>query len=292
MKRLLVSGGTGFVGKNVGGELKKRNYTVRCIVRPYSKNRQIIKDAGFEPYFANILQYESLPPAFYEVDYVINLVGIIQPYRSNTFYRVHVEATRNMVDLSKKCGVKKFIQMSALGTRPDAISQYHKTKWIAEEYVRQSGLRYTIFRPAVIFGEGSGFVKTMLSLLEKPFFIPIAGSGESRVQPVYVGDVAKAIVDAIEDSQTDNKTIELGGPAVYTYRQIIEILSRARGVDKPKIIIPLALLKMVAFFLEKLMDVPPFTRDQLLMLKEDNVCRDVSQGFVNFEDWCKGLTSI
>jgi NADH dehydrogenase len=213
-------------------------------------------------------------------DAAIHLVGIImeRPRKGVTFERMHFEATRAMVDAAKRNNVRRYVQMSALGTRPDAASRYHQTKWKAEEYVRGGGLDWTIFRPALIHGPG-GFMKMEAGWARKaspPFVVmPYFGKGlfglggAGLLQPVYVKDVASAFVDAIDTPASLRKTYDLAGPERFTWPQLhqaaAEEIVGKRRLTAP---IPVWFAKLLAGVgLGPMLD---FSRDQIVMSQEDN----------------------
>jgi NADH dehydrogenase len=290
LHRVLVTGGTGFVGRYLVRELKARGYRVSLLVRPESKVPEDCLDCEVFP--GNIWQGATLQQAFsYRPDAVIHLVGIIQPYKQDTFERVHVVGTKNLVGYAEGAEVERFIHMSALGARADSPSQYHRTKWAAEEIVRSSRLNYTIFRPSIIFGEESQFIKTLIGLLRIPLVTPVVGLGSNKLQPIYVGDVARFFVDALDNPVSLGKTLELGGPRFMEFDRILDLLMLATQVRRVKIHFPIYLLRPLVFFMERLLPRPPLTNDQLTMLKQDNIC-DVSEALnlfdfplVDFEEW-------
>ena len=290
---VLVTGGTGFVGRCILKELKTNGYNIRCLVRQDSPRLDISKETGSDIVLGNIWQKDTLKAAFDGVDYVIHLVGIIKPYKDNSFERVHIEGTRNLIEEATRHGIGKFVQMSALGARKDAKSQYHKTKWIAEEIVKTSGLRYTIFRPSIIFGEDCEFLEILKQLISKPLITPIVGLGRNKLQPIYVGDVAQVFAKALSNEQSDGKTINLGGMRSMPLDEIIDIITTTMDKWKLKIHIPIYMMKPFAFLMELILSNPPITRDQLTMLKEDNICGldEVMRLFkidpVDFEKWAK-----
>src|SRR5262245_57525096 len=162
MQRVFVTGGTGFVGKHVVRALLARGFLVRCLVRPGSENDL----RGFESIDrvpGDVLRPDGLAPSMEGCAAVVHLVGIIRERRSRglTFERLHTQATRNMLALAHAAGIRRYVQMSALGTRPGARSRYHRTKWEAEEAVRASDLEWTIFRPSIIFGRGDELMSAL-----------------------------------------------------------------------------------------------------------------------------------
>ncbi|MGR3309139.1 MAG: SDR family oxidoreductase, partial [Candidatus Brocadiales bacterium] len=195
---ILVTGGTGFVGRNIVRKLIQSNQDVRCLVRKTS-NLSILDALKVEHSEGDITQPKTLLKATEGIDTVIHLVGIIREGRNATFEKIHAEGTANVVEASKKGGVKKFVHMSALGAGPEAISRYHKTKWQGEEAVRASGLDYVIFRPSIICGGDDEFVNMFAKMIRQTVLtrmMPVIGSGKYKMQPIYVGDVAHCFVKA------------------------------------------------------------------------------------------------
>ncbi|MBI4008052.1 MAG: complex I NDUFA9 subunit family protein [Planctomycetes bacterium] len=272
---ILVTGGTGFVGRNMVRKLLQENQKVRCLVRKTS-NLSIFDGLELEYSEGDITQPQTLPKAMEGIDTVINLVGIIREGKNVTFEKIHAEGTANVVDAAKKGGIKKFVQMSALGTGAQAVSRYHKTKWQGEEAVRASGLEYVIFRPSIICGADDKFVNMFARMIRQTFLtrmMPVIGSGKYKMQPIYVGDVAHCFVTAAcRGEKQFATTYELGGPEQLTFNEILNTIMRVMGKRRIKVHLPLWVGKILAFFMEKLLSAPPLTREQLTMLQIDNIC--------------------
>jgi uncharacterized protein YbjT (DUF2867 family) len=263
---IAVTGAPGFVGREVARQARDAGFPVRAIVRdPKSAV------PGCEIFHGNVIHAPSLEGAFDDVKCVIHLVGIIHAWRENTFERAHVEATRNVLDAAKKAGVKRYLHMSALGTRADGRSRYHQTKWAAEELVRRSGLAWTIFRPSLIYGPGDISINALAKLLRRLPFVPVLGSGNSNIQPISVENVAKCFVEAVRNDDSVGKTYDLCGPVAFTWNELYDKLLTFYGLRKPKLHLPLPVARMQAAVFEKLLPNPPFNRDQLIMTEEDNV---------------------
>ncbi|MFH1538686.1 MAG: complex I NDUFA9 subunit family protein [bacterium] len=277
MKKVLVTGATGFVGGHIVEELLGRGYEVSALVRSPEKAGGLGK-RGVELRPGGILKPETLD--FSGFDAVIHLVGIIREAGEQTFERVHYEGTVNVVEAAKWAGVKRYVHMSALGTRPGAKSNYHKTKFKAEEHVRGSGLPFVIFRPSVIFGERGEFTKMLADFFKNPFFVPVIGSGESRMQPVSVKDVAKLFADALANEKSVNRVFELGGPKAFTFNELLDEAGRQLGKKRFKLHMPMPVAFVIASVFEKVLAKPPLTRDQLIMLREDSVCDTSEAGEV------------
>jgi len=198
-----------------------------------------------------------------------------------TFERMHFQATKSVVDAALGAGVKRYVHMSALGTRADAVSEYHRTKWRAEQYVRASGLEWTIIRPSMIHGPRGELLAMEAAWARKkaaPFlFMPYFGKGmmgrggAGMLQPVYVGDVARAFVDALEKPQTIGEVYPLGGTEQVTWPELHETVARAVvGKKRWVMAIPVWYAKLLTRIAPaKLL---PFNRDQVIMSQEDNTC--------------------
>jgi NADH dehydrogenase len=207
---------------------------------------------------------------------VVHLVGIIRESRGASFRDVHVESTRTVIQACGDAGVSRLLHMSALGTRPDARSRYHRTKWEAEELVRTSGLEATVFRPSVIFGAGNSFLPRMRNLVRSAVAVPVIGAGLNLLQPVWVEDVVSCFAAALDMPETIGRTFELGGPETYGFEEILDMLAAVEGIDRPKVHIPVVLARPAVGVLSRLVPGFPVTADQLRMLLEDNTC-DIAQ---------------
>lgn len=271
---ILVTGGTGFVGRNIVRLLVEKGQDVRCLVRE-SSPRNVLDGLDVDFCTGDILVPDTLKEAFNGIDTAIHLVGIIKEIKGATFERIHAEGTMNVLEAAGEAGIKKYIHMSALGTRPGAISRYHKTKWQAEEAVRNSGLKYVILRPPIICGADDEFVNMFAKMINQTFItrmIPVIGKGESRMQPIYVGDVAHCFYEAAVNENISDKTYEIGGPDAISFNEILDTIMKVMQKSRFKIHLPMVMFKPIAFIMEKTLSNPPLNRDQLIMLKEDNVC--------------------
>jgi uncharacterized protein YbjT (DUF2867 family) len=274
-KRVFVTGGSGFVGQSVIEELLSRGYEVGALSRngDLNTNAKVVRGDLFTP--------AALDEGIAGCDAVIHLVGIImeKPSAGVTFRRIHVEGTKAVVDAAKRAGVRRYVHMSALGVRPDAASTYHQTKHEAEEYVRASGLNWTIIRPSMIHGPRGEFTRMQAQWAKKkamPFlFMPYFGAGvlglggAGKLQPVFVGDVARAFVDAVEKPETIGHAYSLAGPDVLTWQELHRTVARA-VVGRSRWVVPIP-----AWYAKMLTHVTPakllpFNRDQIVMSQEDN----------------------
>jgi uncharacterized protein YbjT (DUF2867 family) len=293
-ERVFVTGGSGFVGSAILQELSRRNIPATALV-----NRRNLPAAGGDvvSFKGDIFDPGSLAEGLKDCRAVIHLVGIIfeKPGEGITFERMHVESTRNVVETVKRAGIRRLIHMSALGVRPEAVSDYHKTKWRGEEIVRGSGLEWTIFRPSMIHGPAGEFMKMEAKWARKqspPFlFMPYFGAGifgtggAGLVQPVYVRDVARGFVDALGNGKSISRAHPLAGKARLSWPQMHRLASRAI-VGKPRLA-----LGIPAWYGRLLTSVVPrgllpFNRDQIVMSQEDNTA-DMAE-FISDFGWEPG----
>lgn len=268
---ILLTGGTGFVGGNLVRELIEGSHKVRCLVRNPDKAKSL-RDAGCELVRGDVTDRSSVLYAITpEIDVVIHLVGILVETRAAAFKAIHTEGTRNVVEACKEKGVKRYLHISALGTRSGARSEYHKTKWEAEEIIRASTLDYTIFRPSVIFGKEDRFTNLFASVIRLSPIIFMPGDGRNKMQPVFVKDLVRAMAASIRNDASKNKVYEVAGPEVFTFDGIIDKIAEALGRTVFKVHIPMPLMRVNALLAECVLSKPPITRDALLMLEEDNI---------------------
>lgn len=268
--KIFISGGTGFVGGHLCQELLQRGHTLRLLVHSRGEGER----EGIELFRGDVTDAQSCLEGARGCDAVINLVGIIRefPGRGVTFARLHVEATRNMVAAAQQCGIRRYLQMSALGSRPGAVSGYHRSKFAAEELVVASGLDYTIFRPSLIFGRGDAFVSMLAGYIGSLYFVPVIGDGTYRLQPIAVEDVARCFALALEKPETTGQVFTLCGKDRLTYLELVDAIGRVLGKSSVlKVKNPLFLMKLVTPLLEGF-SFYPLTSDQITMLLEESIC--------------------
>jgi len=288
--QVLVTGASGFVGNRVVAELLARGHGVRCLVRPGSEGK-LKAAAQVELARGSILDEAAVAEAARGCDAVIHLVGIIRefPGRGVTFEAVHVRATEILVDAARDAGARRFLHMSALGARGTDADPYHVTNFQAEEYVRASGLTYTIFRPSVIYGPEDQSINLFARQMRVFPLFPVIGDGLYQMQPVAVGTVARAFASALELPATENRIYEVGGPEPLTFNEIIDTLAAVLGRRVWKVHLPVWTMRLAAFWLGRFTWFP-LTTGQLRMLLEGNTCdpapfyRDFGLTPVSFKD--------
>ncbi len=277
MSHIFITGGTGFVGRHIIKLALKRGHNLTVLVRSKEKASQIFgqnKDLKFIK--GDINDVDSMERGMKGCDSVIHLVGIIYEIkkRGATFEAVHLQGTLNVLEAINRVGIKRLLHMSALGARPEAKARYQKTKWAAEEAVKKSGLQWTVFRPTLIFGPEDDFINKFEKMTRRLPFLPIIGSGRNNFQPVWIEDVANCYVQAIEDKKTIEKAYGLAGPDVFTFEELMKLLLRVTNRKRFIVKIPKTLAIFNTKILEKILDPPPISMDQLAMLDDDNVCSD------------------
>jgi len=275
--KILITGATGFVGNALVRQLVDKGHGVRAMVGRSNSSRAtaLARMERVERVESTFDRPDRLREAMRETEAVIHLIGIIAPTRSRTYSQAHVQTTRLLLEAARQEGVRRFVHMSALGTRPEAISRYHQTKWEAEELVRRSGLDYTIFRPSIIYGPGDQFVNTLAKLIQRFPWVPVLGSGRGRMQPLGVDEVAFCFERCLEEVRSHGMTFDLGGPEALSLRQVFETIEDVLGRPRRQFRIPAGLLWPLALGCEWIMGgllnyPPPLTRDQLAMLEESN----------------------
>jgi uncharacterized protein YbjT (DUF2867 family) len=270
--KVLITGGTGFVGPAVVRATIERGHDVRCLVRD-RRGGSSVAALGAELVEGDMTDAASLRIAVQGCDAVTHLVAIRQGPR-NAFQRVMVEGTRDLVAAARDNGVRRFVHMSALGVSDETryLVPYYEAKWEMERTVEGSGLEYVVFRPSFIFGPSGGILGTFGRIARLAPVTPVIGSGKQRIQPIWVDDVAAYFAEALDKAEATNRTFELGGPDVVDWNEFWERLKRAYGIRRPSVNVPIAFMRANALVTERLPGNIPLTRDLLTMLESgDNV---------------------
>ena len=287
--KIFIAGGTGFVGGHLLDELLRHGHQLQLLVH----KRSLKYAHDIEQIEGDVTSLESFADAVSGCGAVINLVGIIRefPARCVTFERLHVQATVNLLAASSQAGVRRYLQMSALGTRPDACSRYHATKFRAEELVRSSGLDYTILCPSLIYGPKDAFINMLAGQLRMAPVVPVIGSGAYRLQPIHAADVARCFALALELPETIGQSYELCGNERLSYLELLDAVASAMGRSAPfKVHLPLGLMRTIIPVLQQVPQFP-ITMDQLQMLIEENICDGRWKRIFGFEprDFREGI---
>ncbi|MGC2413261.1 MAG: complex I NDUFA9 subunit family protein [Stellaceae bacterium] len=271
--RAAILGGAGFIGRYVVKRLAERGdvLTVGGRNAAAAKFLKLKGDVG-QVGLVNVgIDDEALLSAFVaNNDTVINLVGILHEKGAQRFEMAHHVGPARLARLAREAGAQRFVHVSAIGADPRSPSAYARTKAAGEEAVRDAFPTATIVRPSVVFGPEDQFFNRLAAVAMISPVIPLIGGGETRIQPVYVGDVADAVIRVIDDPATAGRTYELGGPTVYSFRALVELLLAEIRRKRLLIDLPFGLASLQARVLS-LLPSPPLTPDQVEMLKRDNV---------------------
>ncbi len=274
-----VDGATGFVGVHVIAALRERGHRTVAVVRKSSNSRdlELLESLGARTVAVDLESEAELSDAMRGCDRLVHLIGSIAPPRGIDLESLHGGIASRCFRAAKGASVAKVAMVTALGAGPDAASLYHRSKWRAEETLRGSGLAWVVLRPSLIVGRSVGhrdskMVRRYVDLIEQRRRVPLVLGGRNRVQPIVVTDLAQAVCKALERSDWDGRTLELGGAEVMTTREFVERLMRAVGEKKDFLTIPGPLAWCAASVLEAVQEVPLLSHDQLRIARIDGDC--------------------
>lgn len=300
MKGLVtVFGGSGFVGAQIVRALAKRDFRIRVAVRNPGRAYRLpmLGDVGqIEIVQANVRNAPSVERALEGAEACVNAVAVLFESGRQGFEALHVEGARTIAGIAKAAGVRRFVQISALGADHESPSRYGRTKAAGEAAVREAIASAVILRPSVVFGQSDQFFNRFAAMAMVSPALPLIGGGGTRFQPVYVGDVAAAVGEAIQSPSAEGRTYELGGPGVYSFRALMEIL--LEQIERPRLLVP------IPFALAKVLGVagdlvaasgliaPPITSDQVELLRRDNVVASGALGLADLGVTASALEPI
>ena len=274
--KILVTGGTGFVGPRVVHALRAQDRAVRVLVRNPSRGAQTAA-WGAELVTGDVSERESLRRALDGCTHAVHMVSIIRG-RPGDFERVMTQGTENLLAAAREAGLRRLVLMSALGTSAPvaATVPYYRSKWAMEQAVQSSGLEHTIFRPSFVFGAGGGALKTFVQQVRWSPVVTVIGKGLQRSQPIWVDDVAAYFAAGIDLPAAANRVFELGGPDVVTWDELYTRIARTLGKRRPLVHVPFGIARAGARLTERLPGAP-LSADQVAMLEgADNVVADAS----------------
>lgn len=280
-KIITLFGGSGFLGRYLVRHLARQGHVLRIAVR-HPERANFLKPLGdvgqITPVPASLLHEESVRRAVEGVDAVVNFVGILYERGQRSFQAVHVEGARRVAAAASDAGAQTLVHVSAIGADAGAPARYAKSKAAGETAVMSAFPKATIIRPSIVIGPEDDFFNRFAAMTRISPALPLIGGGTTRFQPVYVGDIAEAIAKTLLEPGHAGKLYELGGPQVFTFKQLMELLLSEIARKRLLINLPSSLASFNARFLE-LLPVPPLTRDQVLLLKQDNVVSADARGF-------------
>jgi NADH dehydrogenase len=282
-RRATVFGGSGFIGRHIVRRLAAEGAVVRVAVRRPNQ-ALFLKPMGavgqIVPVAADVRDEAAVAAAVHGAEDVINATSLYVERGRATFAAVHEKGAETVARAAAEAGVARFVQLSGIGADPRSPSRYARSRARGEQLVRAAFPGATILRPSIVFGPEDKFFNTFAALAQLSPALPLFGGGRTRLQPVYVGDVAEAARRALHDTSAPGKTYELGGPRVYTFRELLELLLAEIGRHRLLVPVPFMIAEIQAAFLS-LLPSPPLTRDQVKLLKADNV---VTGGALGLED--------
>ncbi|MBK1657867.1 complex I NDUFA9 subunit family protein [Paracraurococcus ruber] len=267
-----VFGGSGFIGRYVVQRLASLDYVVRVAVGHPDAARFLLTQGRvgqIVPLAASVADAGAVARAVAGADLAVNLVGILHERKPGDFRRLQAEGAGTVARLAAEAGVERLVHVSAIGADPASPSQYGRTKGEGEAAVRAAFPQAAILRPSIVFGPEDQFFNRFAGMARLLPVMPVV-EGATRFQPVYVGDVADAVIAAATREDALGKTFELGGPRVWSFRELLRFILETTGHRRPMLDMPAGLVRLQAR-LSELLPNPPLTRDQLLMLQRDNL---------------------
>ncbi len=271
-------GGTGFLGRRMALAFQERDLEVRIAAR--RPDRLVLPQKGpstFRRHVADLRDARSLEAALEGAEVAVNAVSLYLEEGELTFDAIHVEGARRLARLAQRQGCKRLLHISGLGSDPASRSAYVRARGLGEEAVRAEFPDAIVFRPSVMFGQDDAFLSTLLSLVSRLPAVPLFGRGRTRLQPVFVDDVASAAVAAIMDRAEPQPLYELGGPEIYRYRELLEIVMAAAG--KRPLIVPCPFWAWEGLAaLSGLLPSPPLTEGQVALMRHDNIAATALPG--------------
>jgi NADH dehydrogenase len=273
-RRVTIIGASGFVGRYVVKDLAQQGVVIAALSRHAADDAGFLRPMGdvgqVAPIEVNILDEPRLAAALAGAEAAVNATGILYESGKQTFEAVHHQGAALFARVAKAAGVKALVHLSAIGADSASPAEYARSKARGEAAVRAAFPEAVILRPSIIFGPEDEFFNRFGGMTRYSPLLPLIGGGQTRFQPVYVGDVASAAVAALERLDAAGRTFELGGPQVYTFRQLMEMLLQSIRRRRALVNVPWGLANFEAAILERL-PAPLLTRDQVRMLQRDNV---------------------
>lgn len=277
---IVVDGATGYVGSHLVAALGEAGFEVRALVHKGARQKDIdfLKSVKANVFVCNLDENsDELKKAFSGAKIAVHLIGSIAPPKGETMQNLHINQTGKLVETCRQNKIEKTVMVTALGSSSSAESNYHSTKWQAEELLRASGLNYVILRPSLIFGRQVGnrdskLVARLIQAIEQKPCVPLINGGVNLIQPIFIGDLVEALITVINRDDLLNQTYELGGANVITMAQFVDMLMETLAVKKPVISLPTPIAVLLASCMEVTTRVPLISRDQIRIAKNNNVC--------------------
>lgn len=257
---ILVTGGTGFLGRAVILRLSEANHRVRTLMRPSPKSPDLPIGIPVEVAISSLLDKRGVRASLVGVDNIVHLAGAERGGLEPRLRAVDVEGTRVLVEAARQAGVKRIIFVSHIGAEPSSAYPTLRAKAQAEDAIRKSGTPYTIIRTALVYGDGDQFTTSIAMLLGiSPGVFPLPGDGKSALQPVWVNDLATSVAWSLEEDSMIKQTYEVGGPEFLTLREVVELVMSASGSRRWLVGTSPLYLRALTWFFQRLIPRPPVT---------------------------------
>ena len=271
---ILITGATGYIGRHLVARLVAQGERPRCLVRDLNRAKHLLPADKVELVQGETTSPTSLDNAVQGVDTIVHAAFLTADRKQsagNSYEKTNVQGTANLIKAAKKAGVKRIIEMSGLGTKSDKPGSYMQGRYQAEKMLKESGLDWTIIQPSVLFGKDAPFIKGLADLIGTSPVVPLIGGGKIMFQPIWVEDVVTVITKVLQDpAGATNKTYTIGGPAYYSFSQIIDILLKTMHKQRIKAPAPTPLVCVAAAVMEAVLPKPPLTKAAMTLFSFDN----------------------
>ena len=271
---ILITGATGYIGRHLVARLVAQGERPRCLVRNTRRAADILPADKVELVQGNTISSSSLAAAMQGIETVVHaafMTADLKQSAVNHYEETNVQGTKNVIQAAKEAGVRRIIEISGLGTRPDKPGTYMEGRFLAEKMLKESGLDWTIIQPSVLFGKDAPFIRGLADLIHTSPVVPLIGGGKTLFQPIYVEDVVTIIMYVLEEPErTKNKTYTIGGPEYISFTQVIDALLQTMQKSRLKAPTPTALVGVGAAMMEAVLPKPPLTKAAMTLFTFDN----------------------
>lgn len=267
---ILITGATGFVGQHVVARIVAAGYEARCLVRPAYKERQLPPGVRVHVAAGDLADVPALRVALHGVDTVIHLAAVWTERGGRTFESVNYQGTLDLIEAAHEVGAARMVFLSYPTADRNSAYAFLRSKGLAEEAVRLSGLDFTILRPSLVYGAGDGLTTNIAAMLKSvPLIVPIVGDGQTRFQPLWVQDLAACIERCLSDPKTIGHTFALGGPGYLTLNDMVDVIAQTLQVYRRKVFVRVPLARAIAGLMERVMPQPLLTTTMVDLLGVD-----------------------